>query len=338
MKAAVGHGAGSLDHFGVRTLGRGTAGSTSLRVTPARPAAYGPMRVEGLEFGGGRVDLDLAAYGSVTVLQAPAGYRRARARVSGVTSAESQPSSQLQWTGSARTPRRTYVTLLDSIDGPDDVKALDPSQLDQLAQEIRDFLVTVGLADRRAPRPQPRRRRADHGDPPGLRLARATGSSSTPATRPTCTSCSPAGRPTSTRCARKGGLSGYPSQAESEHDIVENSHASTALSYADGLAKAYAIRGEDRHVVAVIGDGALTGGMAWEALNNIAVDQGPAGWSSSSTTTAAPTPRPSAASPTTSPRLRTNPRYEQVLDLVKRRAQRASPVVGPRGRTTRCTR
>ena len=70
---------------------------------------------------------------------------------------------------------------------------------------------------------------------------------------------------------REGGLTGYPSQAESEHDIVENSHASTALCYADGLAKAYAIRGEDRHVVAVIGDGALTGGMAWEALNNIAI-------------------------------------------------------------------
>ncbi|MFC4113514.1 1-deoxy-D-xylulose-5-phosphate synthase [Nonomuraea zeae] len=70
---------------------------------------------------------------------------------------------------------------------------------------------------------------------------------------------------------QEGGLSGYPSQAESEHDLVENSHASTALSYADGLAKAYKLRGEhDRTVVAVIGDGALTGGMAWEALNNIA--------------------------------------------------------------------
>ena len=67
-------------------------------------------------------------------------------------------------------------------------------------------------------------------------------------------------------------MSGYPSRAESEHDLVENSHASTSLSYADGLAKAYRLRGEtDRTVVAVIGDGALTGGMAWEALNNIAV-------------------------------------------------------------------
>jgi 1-deoxy-D-xylulose-5-phosphate synthase len=67
-----------------------------------------------------------------------------------------------------------------------------------------------------------------------------------------------------------GGLSGYPSRAESAHDWVENSHASTALSYADGLAKAYEVRGERRPVVAVVGDGALTGGMCWEALNNIA--------------------------------------------------------------------
>jgi 1-deoxy-D-xylulose-5-phosphate synthase len=67
------------------------------------------------------------------------------------------------------------------------------------------------------------------------------------------------------------GLSGYPCVAESEHDIIENSHASTALSYADGLAKAYQLRGiTDRAVVAVVGDGSLTGGMAWEALNNIA--------------------------------------------------------------------
>ncbi|WP_084957919.1 1-deoxy-D-xylulose-5-phosphate synthase [Thermoactinospora rubra] len=73
------------------------------------------------------------------------------------------------------------------------------------------------------------------------------------------------------RLKQEGGLSGYPSQAESEHDFVENSHASTALSYADGLAKAFRLKGEtDRTVVAVIGDGALTGGMAWEALNNIA--------------------------------------------------------------------
>ena len=71
---------------------------------------------------------------------------------------------------------------------------------------------------------------------------------------------------------KQGGLSGYPSRSESVHDWIENSHASTSLSYADGLAKAWELTGElgRRHVVAVIGDGALTGGMAWEALNNIA--------------------------------------------------------------------
>ncbi len=68
-----------------------------------------------------------------------------------------------------------------------------------------------------------------------------------------------------------GGLSGYPSRAESPHDWIENSHASTALSYADGVARAFALRGQrDRRVVAIVGDGSLTGGMAWEALNNIA--------------------------------------------------------------------
>ncbi|KOU33119.1 1-deoxy-D-xylulose-5-phosphate synthase [Streptomyces sp. WM6373] len=69
----------------------------------------------------------------------------------------------------------------------------------------------------------------------------------------------------------KNGLSGYPSRAESDHDVIENSHASTVLGWADGLAKANEVLGrEDHHVAAVIGDGALTGGMAWEALNNIA--------------------------------------------------------------------
>lgn len=70
---------------------------------------------------------------------------------------------------------------------------------------------------------------------------------------------------------KKGGLSGYPSREESGHDWAESSHASASLSYADGMAKAFAIAGEtDRTVVAVVGDGALTGGMCWEALNNIA--------------------------------------------------------------------
>lgn len=82
------------------------------------------------------------------------------------------------------------------------------------------------------------------------------------------------GRADFSRLRRRDGLSGYPSRAESEHDVVENSHASTALSWADGIAKANELRGQaDRSVVAVVGDGALTGGMAWEALNNIAAGQ-----------------------------------------------------------------
>ena len=68
-----------------------------------------------------------------------------------------------------------------------------------------------------------------------------------------------------------GGMSGYPNRAESEHDWIENSHASTALSYAHGIASGFALQGIDgeRKVVAVVGDGALTGGMAYEALNNL---------------------------------------------------------------------
>ena len=68
-----------------------------------------------------------------------------------------------------------------------------------------------------------------------------------------------------------GGMSGYPNRSESEHDWIENSHASTALSYAHGIASGFALRGADgeRRVVAVVGDGALTGGMAYEALNNL---------------------------------------------------------------------
>jgi 1-deoxy-D-xylulose-5-phosphate synthase len=70
---------------------------------------------------------------------------------------------------------------------------------------------------------------------------------------------------------QKGGLSGYPSRGESKHDVIENSHASTALSWGDGISRGFSLTGQsDRHVVVVVGDGALTGGMSWEALNNIA--------------------------------------------------------------------
>jgi 1-deoxy-D-xylulose-5-phosphate synthase len=126
---------------------------------------------------------------------------------------------------------------------------------------------------------------------------------------------------------QEGGLSGYPSRAESEHDLVENSHASTALSYADGLAKAYALRGEDRHVVAVIGDGALTGGMAWEALNNIAIAQNSRLVIVVNDNGRSYTPTVGGLT-TALTSLRTNPRYEHVLETVKKRLN-AIKGVGP---------
>ncbi len=81
------------------------------------------------------------------------------------------------------------------------------------------------------------------------------------------------GRQDFSRLRQRDGLAGYPQRSESEHDIVENSHASTSLSWADGISRAFAMTQQnDRHVVAVVGDGALTGGMTWEALNNISDD------------------------------------------------------------------
>ncbi len=125
----------------------------------------------------------------------------------------------------------------------------------------------------------------------------------------------------------RGGLSGYPSRAESEHDWVENSHASTSLAYADGLAKAFQVRGEQhRTPVAVIGDGALTGGMAWEALNNIAAakDRPLVIVLNDNGRSYAPTTGGMAERMTA---LRTKPGYERALDQAKRRLQRA-PMVG----------
>ena len=127
---------------------------------------------------------------------------------------------------------------------------------------------------------------------------------------------------------QQGGLSGYPSRTESEHDWVENSHASTSLSYAEGLAKGYRLKGDaDRRVVAVIGDGALTGGMAWEALNNIAGQP-------DLPLVAVVNDNGRSYSPTVGglaqylDSLRTSPRYEWALGLAKRTLTR-TPVVGP---------
>jgi 1-deoxy-D-xylulose-5-phosphate synthase len=124
-----------------------------------------------------------------------------------------------------------------------------------------------------------------------------------------------------------GGLSGYPSRAESEHDLVENSHASTALSWADGLAKADALTGRDRSVVAVVGDGALTGGMSWEALNNIAAapDRPVVIVVNDNGRSYSPTIGGLSRKLTS---LRLLPRYEQALEHGKRALQ-GVPMIGP---------
>jgi len=160
-------------------------------------------------------------------------------------------------------------TLLSTLHHPRDLDRLNRAQLDRLAREIRDFLIenvtrtgghlgpNLGVVELTL---------ALHRvfDSPRDTIVWDTG-------HQTYVHKIVTGRREFGKLRQEGGLSGYPNRGESEHDVVENSHASTALSYADGVAKAYQVRGQtDRRVVAVIGDGALTGGMAWEALNNIA--------------------------------------------------------------------
>ncbi|WP_327066722.1 1-deoxy-D-xylulose-5-phosphate synthase [Kitasatospora sp. NBC_01302] len=161
------------------------------------------------------------------------------------------------------------MPLLTRIRGPRDLDRLTPGQLTALAEEIRGFLIeevaktgghlgpNLGVVELTI---------ALHRvfDSPRERILFDTGHQSYVHKMLT-------GRQDFSRLKMKGGLSGYPSRAESEHDVIENSHASTVLGYADGIAKANQLLGHtDRPVVAVTGDGALTGGMAWEALNNIA--------------------------------------------------------------------
>ncbi|WP_329311437.1 1-deoxy-D-xylulose-5-phosphate synthase [Streptomyces sp. NBC_01262] len=160
------------------------------------------------------------------------------------------------------------MALLTRIKAPRDLDRLSQEQLVELAGEIRTFLVeevsktgghlgpNLGVVELTI---------AMHRvfDSPRDKVLFDTGHQSYVHKLLT-------GRQDFSKLKGKGGLSGYPSRAESEHDVIENSHASTVLGWADGLAKANELLGRDDHVVAVIGDGALTGGMAWEALNNIA--------------------------------------------------------------------
>ncbi|MGV9533652.1 1-deoxy-D-xylulose-5-phosphate synthase [Streptosporangium sandarakinum] len=218
-------------------------------------------------------------------------------------------------------------SLLETVKGPGDLKLLRAEELPRLAAEIRDLLVSstarigghlgpnLGVVELTI---------ALHRvfDSPRDTLLWDTGHQAYVHKMLT-------GRADRFDTLRQeGGLSGYPSQAESEHDVIENSHASTALSYADGLAKAFKLRREaDRTVVAVIGDGALTGGMAWEALNNIAASRdlpliivvNDNGRSYSPTIGG-------LASHLAS--LRATQRYEDVLDFVKDNLTKV-PLVGP---------
>jgi 1-deoxy-D-xylulose-5-phosphate synthase len=215
--------------------------------------------------------------------------------------------------------------LLSAIGSPQDLRKLTPDQLEELSGEIRSFLIenvcqtgghlgpNLGVIELTL---------AMHRvfDSPRDPIIFDTGHQSYVHKILT-------GRQDQFRSLRqRDGLSGYPSQAESEHDWVANSHASTALSYADGLAKAIRLQRKPGTVVAFVGDGSLTGGMAWEALNNIAAsedlplvivvnDNG-----RSYTPTVGGLARHLTG-------LRTNPRYEQILELVKRNVSRA-PLVG----------
>ena len=163
------------------------------------------------------------------------------------------------------------MSVLASIHDPDDLKKLSPQQLTQLADEIRQFLVTevsktgghlgpnLGVVELTM---------AIHTvfDSPRDAIVFDTGHQSYVHKLLT-------GRQDFSRLREKGGLAGYPQRSESVHDVVESSHASSSLSWADGISRSFAMTGQDdRHVVAVVGDGALTGGMTWEALNNISDD------------------------------------------------------------------
>ena len=163
------------------------------------------------------------------------------------------------------------MRLLDTIRGPRDLDALTHDQLDELAREIREVLVAsvsktgghlgpnLGVVELTI---------AIHRvfDSPRDPIIFDTGHQSYVHKLLT-------GRQDLSTLRQTGGMAGYPQRSESEHDIVESSHASSSLSWADGISKAFEMTGQgDRHVVAVVGDGALTGGMTWEALNNISDD------------------------------------------------------------------
>ncbi len=218
------------------------------------------------------------------------------------------------------------MSPLDRIGSPRDLRSLDDADLDALAADIRDRLVEAVA------------RTGGHLGPNlgavelTLAIHRVFDSPRDPIVFDTGHQSYVhkmlTGRADGFGTLRQeGGLSGYPSRAESEHDWVENSHASTALSYADGMAKAFRLRGEDRTVVAVIGDGALTGGMAWEALNTIAAQPDLPVVIVVNDNGRSYTPTVGGLASHLA-ELRTSPRYERVLEMVKQTLGH-TPVLGP---------
>ena len=163
------------------------------------------------------------------------------------------------------------MSILDRVNGPEDLKALRDSEVVELAQDIRDFLISkvaktgghlgpnLGVVETTI---------AIHRvfDSPKDSVIFDTGHQSYVHKLLT-------GRKNFDNLRSKDGLAGYPQRSESVHDIVESSHASSSISWGDGIAKAYRLTEQnDRYVIVVVGDGALTGGMTWEALNNISDD------------------------------------------------------------------
>jgi len=163
------------------------------------------------------------------------------------------------------------MNLLNSIKSPQDLKTLTLSQMQQLSQEIREYLIETIAATGGHLGPNlgvVELTLAIHRvfDSPQDSIIFDTGHQSYVHKLVT-------GRADLSSIRTKGGIAGYPQRSESVHDVVESSHASSSLSWADGISRAYKLTEQtDRAVVAVIGDGALTGGMAWEALNNITDD------------------------------------------------------------------
>jgi 1-deoxy-D-xylulose-5-phosphate synthase len=163
------------------------------------------------------------------------------------------------------------MSILDRVNGPEDLKGLKDVEVVELAQDIRDFLISkvaktgghlgpnLGVVETTI---------AIHRvfDSPKDSVIFDTGHQSYVHKLLT-------GRKNFDNLRSKDGLAGYPQRSESVHDIVESSHASSSISWGDGIAKAYRLtEQDDRYVIVVVGDGALTGGMTWEALNNISDD------------------------------------------------------------------